>query len=368
MSNTLIPARAPARVSPPGRILSRELEARGWTQKDLAEITGRPHQTINGIVKGNKQITPETAIELAEALGTSAEFWTNLETKYRLHLAQQNANNPSITRSISRKSRLYSIVPVAEMIKRGWIEATESIDDLEAQVYGFFGISQLEEVPQFPVSCRQSEGREAEGQVQVAWAKRVENIARTQVIPVFDRAKLAAAIPEILAHAQKAEDVSQVADMLHSLGVHFVILPHLKKTYLDGATFWIDERPVIALTLRYKRIDNFWFTLMHELGHVVSGHKGSYFDDMKNLSVNQEEMEANQLAADWLLDLSEVEAFVAANKPRFGAMKLETFAESQLRHPGIVVGRLHNEGVIPYENHQRFLVKVDQYLRDQISL
>jgi addiction module HigA family antidote len=78
---------APARVSSPGRILGRELEARGWTQKDLAEIMGRPHQTINGIIKGNKHITPETAIELADALGTSAEFWTNLEAKYRLHIA-----------------------------------------------------------------------------------------------------------------------------------------------------------------------------------------------------------------------------------------------------------------------------------------
>ncbi|WP_244142172.1 HigA family addiction module antitoxin [aff. Roholtiella sp. LEGE 12411] len=79
MSHTLTAARVPA----PGRILSRELEARGWTQKDLAEIMGRPIQTINEIIRGSKQITPETAIELSQALGTSFEFWTNLEAKYR---------------------------------------------------------------------------------------------------------------------------------------------------------------------------------------------------------------------------------------------------------------------------------------------
>ncbi|WP_337885589.1 HigA family addiction module antitoxin [Fischerella thermalis] len=66
------------------KILSRELEARGWTQKDLAEIMGRPVQTINEIIRGSKQITPETAIELSQALGTSPEFWTNLEAKYWL--------------------------------------------------------------------------------------------------------------------------------------------------------------------------------------------------------------------------------------------------------------------------------------------
>ncbi len=78
---------APARVPIPGKILSRELEARGWTQKDFAEIINRPVQTINEIIRGSKQITPETAIELSQALGTSPEFWTNLEAKYRLYLA-----------------------------------------------------------------------------------------------------------------------------------------------------------------------------------------------------------------------------------------------------------------------------------------
>ena len=86
MSKTLTPARA---ISP-GRILQRELSARGWTQKDLAEITNRPPQTINEIIKGAKQITLETARELSVALGSTAEFWTNLEANYRLNLAKKS--------------------------------------------------------------------------------------------------------------------------------------------------------------------------------------------------------------------------------------------------------------------------------------
>jgi addiction module HigA family antidote len=79
----------PARVTPPGVILKRELEARGWTQNDLAEIMGRPSQAISEIIRGTKQVTPETALELAQAMGTSPEFWTNLEINYRLHLARK---------------------------------------------------------------------------------------------------------------------------------------------------------------------------------------------------------------------------------------------------------------------------------------
>ncbi len=89
MSNTL----TPARVISPGRILQRELDARGWKQKDLSEIIKRSPQAINEIIRGTKQITPETAREISAALGTTAEFWTNLEAKYRLHLAKKKQIN-----------------------------------------------------------------------------------------------------------------------------------------------------------------------------------------------------------------------------------------------------------------------------------
>ena len=91
MSSTPIPAR----LVPPGEIILRELEARGWTQKDLDDITNRPPQAINEIIKGTKQITPDTALELSEAFGTSAEFWINLEANYRLNCALKQKSNGS---------------------------------------------------------------------------------------------------------------------------------------------------------------------------------------------------------------------------------------------------------------------------------
>lgn len=136
MSQNLLPARTVA----PGRILSRELEARGWTQKDLANIMGRPPQTINEIVRGTKQVTPETALELAAALGTSAEFWTNLESNYRLHLARKKRR----TRNCPQE---YSLAPITELIKRGWIKAAESIDELETEICNFLEVSSLDELP-----------------------------------------------------------------------------------------------------------------------------------------------------------------------------------------------------------------------------
>ncbi len=349
---------APARVPPPGRILSRELEARGWTQKDLADITGRPIQTINEIIQGKKQITPETALDLGEAFGTSAEFWTNLETKYRLHLARKDNQE----RDVVRKSQLYTLAPISELIKRGWLQATDNLDELERQVCNFFGINSIAQPPKLAINFRCAQERDPEAIAQLAWAKQVENLAQQQTVRHFDRERLRAAIPKILTCAEHLEDIAQVPDLLRSLGIYFVIVPHLSKTYLDGAAFYLGEHPVIALTLRYDRIDSFWFTLMHELGHIVAGHQDSYLDNLSNLAVNDEELEANQLAADWLIEPGTLQDFVSKNKPHFSRKGIEQFAQTQKRHPGIILGRLHNDNFVPHKNLRVLLIKVSPFL------
>ena len=93
----------PAEVFPPGDFLSEELEARGWTQGDLARIIGRPLQAVNEIIKGKKRITAATAKALGLALGTSPELWLNLETSFEL--ATTPDPDPAIKRRAAAVSR-----------------------------------------------------------------------------------------------------------------------------------------------------------------------------------------------------------------------------------------------------------------------
>ncbi|MBR8829212.1 MAG: HigA family addiction module antidote protein [Gomphosphaeria aponina SAG 52.96 = DSM 107014] len=354
MTNKLIPAR----IVTPGDILTMELEARGWTQKDLAEIMDRPAQTINAIINAKKEITPETAIELAAAFDIPAEFWTNLETNYRLHLAKKNDDHEAI----SRRRRLYELVPLSELIKKKWLPQTKTLEELETAVCDFLNITSPTETPQLAVNFRHNHSLEPEDTALIAWLKRVEHLAKVQSVGKFDPEELKSAIPEILSYAHTQEDITKVPPLLMSLGVHFVIVPHLSKTYLDGATFTMENHPVIALTLRYNRIDSFWFTLMHELAHIIAGHEGIYLDDLKKLEDNPQEKEANQLSCHWLIDTHAFGEFVATHSSRFSTKAIEQFAASQQRHPGIIVGRLHYEGKISYKNHRKYLVKIDKLL------
>jgi len=353
----------PARATPPGRIIRRELDARGWTQKNLAEITGRPEQTISQIVRGRKQITPKTALQLAAAFGTSPDFWLNLETNYQVHQARKRLDQSEI----ARKSRLYSLTPVAELIKRGWIQASDSLDDLEREVCDFLGIANLEDQPCLAVNFRQSQTYDPEVAAEVAWVKRVERLVRAQTVATYDHGQLCAALPTLLTYSAVPEGAGQVPTVLHNLGVHFVIVPHLPHTYLDGAAFTFEEHPVVALTLRYDRIDSFWFTLLHELAHIVAGHEGLYLDNLDERDGNDVETEANQLAQDWLIDRTAFTKFVAATQPYFSRAKIIAFAQSMGRHPGIVLGRLHYEGLIPYKNLRTLLLSVKPQLENWID-
>jgi HTH-type transcriptional regulator/antitoxin HigA len=367
--------RRPARVVSPGQVISKELDARGWTQRDLAVIMGRPYQAINEIIKGSKQITADTARELARAFGTSLEFWMNLEANYRLFLAAQEDKE----KEIERRSQLYSIAPVAEMVKRGWIQGSNNADELENQVCSFLEIRSPFEMPSTYARLRISESRGPQDSAKVAWIKRVEQLAQQQPVRSYSLENLRENIPQILAFTRKLEDIDRIPHTLQDLGVHFLVVPHLPHTYLDGAALFVNEHPVIAVTLRYDRIDWFWFTVLHELAHILLGHSaqidslfGKEGEDEMGRPGNDErrsagESDANELARRWLLDPRSLELFIARVQPFFSKAKIEAFAAEQKRHPGIVLGQLQHNEVVEYKHLRSMLEKVRPYLEEWVD-
>jgi len=358
----------PARNIPPGAIIKDELDARDWTQDDLARIMGRPVQVISEIVSGKKQITPETALGLAAAFGTSAEMWLNMEATYRLCIAQQR----SVNDVVERRSRIYSVVPVKELVKRGWIpEATdvEDVDQLECFVTEFLGASSLDDVSDFALAARRTPTKELDSRGVRAWMCRVEQLAMGQEVGAFDRSRLKETIVDVLSFSVEPGHIREVPRILSDLGIHFVVVPHLQKTFLDGAVFAGKGNPIVALTLRYDRLDNLWFTLTHELAHLVLGHSGNRPEDLDTSAGNDpEEQEADQLAAEWLVPAKLLEAFVDRIKPYFSRSAIESFAGSIGRHPAIVLGRLQHDGHVSPAHLRSFVPKVRRYLEPWVDV
>lgn len=364
MSEALRPARPVA----PGRILKQELEARGWSQKDLAAILGRPEQMVSEIVNEIKQITPETALELAQAFGTSPELWMNLEANYRLQMAQRQNKDDAV----ARRSRLYEALPLRAMARRGWLTLRESPQELEQEVTGLLGVPVGSELS-LPARLRSSSTREPLTYAQLAWLRRAETLAAEQTVGAWSQEHPEPLVAELLTLTRSAEDAAQAPATLARWGVRCVFLRPLEKTYLDGAAFWLDQGPVVALTLRYDRIDSFWFTLLHEVAHLAEGEITAFVDQLEDgdgnfgfAELDFHEITANRLAADWLVPPAAFQQFVTATQPYFSKARIKAFAAEQRRHPGIVLGRLQRENLVPRKNLRSLLVKVSPYLKDVI--
>lgn len=351
------PTKGPARAVSPGQLIQRELDARGWTQNDLAEVMGRPAQVISEIITGKKQITAETAIELGEAFGVDAAFWSTLQSNYNLHQARQQKS----AHDVARRSQLHSATPLLELIKRGWLGVTRKspIDEQESAVCAFLGISSIGARVELSISFRSSEHRGPDWSAKVAWAKRVEHLAGPLVkkLPKYSTAALEKAIPKLLKLTATESGVAEVPGFLAGLGIGFLVLPHLPKTYLDGAILPVDGHPVVALSLRYDRIDSFWFTLLHELAHCL---RGDYVFIEQN---GEDEDGADKQAAEWLLPGSAFKAYQKTAAPDYSWASILAFADQIGRHPGIVIGQLQRR--VPdfgYAKGRNSLVKVRRLL------
>lgn len=354
----------PFRPISPGEILQEELEARNWTQKDLAEILDRPVQVVNEIIAGKKAITAETATELGKALGTSPDLWMNLESSYRLDLAHQKNGAGE---DIQRRAGLYARVPLQELMKRGWITRTADLDILERDVCSLLGIDRIDQEPQVSLAARKATSDQALNPAQITWACRARQIARSLRVAAFDRQRFEAEVAKLPRLSAAEDGLTRVREAVCSLGVRLVFVEHLPQTYIDGAAFWLDDTsPVVALSLRYDRIDYFWFTLMHELAHVrQKGKQPEHLDSnlvgpsaQASSDKPSTEREADQMASEWLVPSRALQAFIRAKRPFYSKSAILAFAAQIGVHPGIVVGRLHHEGEVKYSHSRAMLVKV----------
>jgi HTH-type transcriptional regulator/antitoxin HigA len=348
-----------AEVFPPGEFIKDELEARGWSQLDLAEILGRDPVQINLIVKGRQAITPETATQLGDAFGTGAQFWLNLESAYRLSQVE-TAESP-----VARRASLYEQFPVREMVKRGWVDHSDNIDVLEKRFCDFFGIPSLQEVPRLAHAARKS----TKGVVtppQTAWLFRAQQLAKAVWASAFSALSLRRCFEALSLMRLNREDIRRVPQVLAEHGIRLVIVELLPNTRIDGVTFWIDSSsPVIALSFRYDRIDWFWHTLGHEMFHIKN--KDGMTEPILDTDIVGEDQEAQESdaertidsqACNFLIPQSELNKFIGRTSPYYSKQQIILFAKRIKVHPGIIVGQLQHRKEMSYAYNREMLPKV----------
>lgn len=345
-----------------GEFLEETLEAIGMTQAELANRLGRPLQAINEIIKGKKSITSTTALELEDVLGIPSHIWIGLESEYQIVMAKQEE-----LKQMEEESKFVKLFPYADLVKFGFVKATkiavEKVDELKK----FFGVAKLVQIsqvkvyqPAFRVANQDNISKEA----IATWIQASRIKAKEIQTQPFDKKKLKDSLPQIksLINLDIQEAISQIQKVLNSCGIALVMLPHFKNTKVHGATFWLDneKKAVIAMTLRGSYSDIFWFSLFHEIGHILLHPKREMFleDGCVDTKLKKQEDEADKFASEILVSDKELKKFLSQKD--FSKSSIISFAEQLEVKSSIVVGRLMHDKVVAFNDYNLLTLR-DKY-------
>lgn len=328
-------------ATPPGATIKEQLNDRGMSQKELAARMDMSEKHIGKLINGEVQLTPEVAVRLEIVLGVPAKFWNNLEAIYREKLIKVEAEN-----AMDADEALARQLPYNEMAKFGWIPETRDSKEKVINLRKYFEVvelSLLENTQITRIACRRLAVTEKSDLALLAWAQEAKIMARSIETEPINIKGLINIIPEIRKMTlQKPNNFCpRLKSLLAENGIALVFLPHLKGAFLQGASFMDGNKIVVGITARGKDADKFWFSLFHELGHIVLGHVGK-----ADGTTSQDESDADVWSRDEWIPLDLFDSF--KENQSFSAASIQKFAKENGIAPGIVVGRLQNEGCIKH--------------------
>jgi HTH-type transcriptional regulator/antitoxin HigA len=342
------------KVIHPGITLNELFKERNISQREFATIIDIAHSHLSEILNGKKQINASIAISLQAAGFKTAEYWMQEQIKHQIQEILTDKKVIAKTDAIKDWNSYLDLVPVKFFKQHNFIgEDTRKNVEFINQLYGVNNPFELKtQIENFaPSRYRKSSAFAEEKSNVLAW----EMLARQKVKDVkinnaFTKNFKIDLLTELNAIFYKNSDtLSKTKKVLGKFGVRFSTLDRPPQTPVDGKTFMIDGEPAICLTLKYKRLDNFAFTLMHELGHVFlhltkSGKYQEFYSDFRPLDMVKEESEADRFATEALIPQSEWEQFYYNHD--FTDVAIKRFARKIKVHPAIIRGRVchhHND-------------------------
>ena len=332
----------------------------------MGVVLGVSEQVVYRLVSDTRPVNAETAIGLEEVFGVPAERFLQLQREYDLAKARLEAR-PDPGRDT--RAHLYGDLPVPEMIKRGWLDASDVRDAeaVQAALTKFFRVDSPDQIEILPHAAKKTMVSTEVTPVQLAWLYRVKEIASEMMVARYSRRAVRAAVPKLSALLAAREEARKAPRILAESGIRFVIVESLSSAKIDGVCFWLDDTsPVIGMSLRYDRIDSFWFVLRHELEHVLrlDGRSAMILDaelegDRAGIGsdLSEEERAANQEAAEFCVPRDPLEKFMARKSPFFAERDILGFARTMNIHPGLIAGQLqHNTN--RYDRWRKHLAKI----------
>lgn len=329
---------------PPGKTIREQLDTRGMSQQEFAQRMGLSEKHISRLINGKVELTQDVALRLESVLGIPATFWNKLEVLYREQLARVKAQN-----EMEEDIAIAQKFPYSKISKFGWVPSAKSVEEKVSNLRRFFEVARLGALDNLRIPGiayrKAGEGTKSDFSLAV-WAQKARLEARAIHTSEINIERLKNSISSIrnLTIKDPRYFCPELTRLLSECGIAIVFLPHIGGSFLHGATFIDGNHIVLGLTVRGRDADRFWFSLFHELAHILLGH---IFNTQENISSVENEHLADQYARDILISPLDYQRFLNSRIKNRNA--IIQFANEIGVAPGIVVGRLQKENIISYK-------------------
>ena len=337
-------------ISPPGHTIADLLEERNWTQAQLADRLGVSRKHVSELITGKATISETNAIRLARVLGSTVGFWLNREAGYRAALADLHANE-QLRDDVSWLDEL----PISHMRREGWIGTYRDKVQTVSECLRFFGVGSVDAWRSWSDGLGQTAYRMSESASKAfgsiaAWLRFGEIQASTLECEDYSKEVFKTHLESLRTLTLEPDPdvfVPRMKKLCSDAGIVVVFEPTPKGCPASGATRWLaPNKALLMLSLRYKTNDHLWFTFFHEAAHILLHRKKLMFLELNQNGEGEEEAEANRFASDLLIPSQYIDQLLTLANNR---IEVSQFARKIGIPPGIVVGRMQHEGILPHK-------------------
>ncbi len=343
----------------PGETIADVLEERGITQAELASRAGVSSAYVSNVIAGKKGISVNFARGLEYALGVPKSFWLNLQANYESELLEANERQTITEEERLVREDLKDIVKYLR--EKGIMPRRETKEDSILSLRKILYISNIANLQEmipggaFRMAANTSVNRNVLG----AWLRLCQIAGENRSIPArFDRKNIGDFIGEIKGiMCRENEDLQgELKHVMERYGIDFSIVRNFRGAPVQGYISQKNDGAYqMVLTIRGAFADIFWFSLFHEIGHIVNGDIGKNDKFIDEGSDREKEMAADLFARDMLLSPEGYKKFIQRGDFSIGA--IQDYAESQSVMPYIVIGRLQKEKYLDYNKYGRYKLR-----------
>ena len=329
----------------PGYYIKEIVEESGLTQEDFAKRLDTTPKNLSLLIRGEQSLSIDIAMKLSRMIGTSVNYWLNLQNAYDALIAEFKSQEELI-----EERKVFDFFDYKYFRENyGLPDLPRKKDEQIKALREFLNVATLTVFTKRDMAVSFRSSTESLEEASTVKANTMVQIATNKALaveaPKFNKKKFEEAVQYALTLTKNHNEFYPlIRDAFRESGVVFVIMPNLSGSKINGATKKIGDNIMLMVNDRRFYSASCWFTLFHEIGHIINGDYGISFEKESG----EQELAADLFAEDSLIPREQYKDFVASG--RFGLNDIIHFADSINRDPGIVLGRLQNDGLVGFDD------------------